>query len=90
MSNDAINSWVGKAKTPAAVAAKKGGVTIIKREVQSRGNVIMEVAEKIRPFLLKMFEGVRDEAGMLLQPAHIRGIALNMAQNIVKEQEDKK
>jgi hypothetical protein len=92
MSNDAINSWVGKAKnTPAAASAKNTEVKVIKRAVpEPRGNIIMDVAEKIRPFLLKMFEGVRDESGMLLQPAHIRGIALNMAQNIVKEQANKK
>lgn len=86
MSHDAINSWVGKAKSAPPPAIEATSVKVIKREVQSTGNMIMEIAEKIRPFLLKMFEGVRDEEGMLLQPANVRGIALNMAQNIIKEQ----
>ena len=94
MSHDAINSWVSGAKTGAKKdlppAAKSAAVQVIKRtQSQTRGNLIMEISEKIRPFLLKMFEGVRDESGMLLQPANIRGIALNMAQNIAKEQEIK-
>ncbi len=90
MSHDAISSWVDKAKIPAAPVVSQSAVKVVRREVQSRGNVIMEIAEKIRPFLQKMFEGVRDENGMLLQSAHIRGIALNMAQGIIKEQENKK
>ncbi|MEZ5690812.1 MAG: hypothetical protein R3D71_04010 [Rickettsiales bacterium] len=87
MSNDAINSWVDRAANNQQPQSTNSEIKVIKREVQSRGNIIMNVAEKIRPFLLKMFEGVRDENGILLQPAHIRGIALNMAQGIVKEQE---
>lgn len=88
MSHDTINSWVSKAKVPAAPVVSKSAVKVIRREVQTRGNLIMEVAEKIRPALQKLFDGVRGGDGMLLQPAHIRGMALNMAQNIVKEQEE--
>ncbi len=94
MSHDAINSWVSGAKSSRKAdlsdAAKSAAITVVRRtQAQARGNLIMEIAEKIRPHLLKMFAGVRDENGMLLQPAHIRGIALNMAQNIAKEQEIK-
>ncbi len=90
MSHDAINSWVDKAKNGLPPSAKSAAVQVIKRaESQARGNIIIDIAEKIRPFLLKMFDGVRDENGMLMQPAHVRGIALNMAQNIAKEQEIK-
>ena len=49
----------------------------------------MEIAERIRPWLSKMFEGVRDENGMLVQPARVRGIALDVAQRIVQEQNKK-
>jgi hypothetical protein len=88
MSHDAISSWVDKAKNGAKPLAKSANaVCVIKNvEIANHGNLIMEIAEKIRPFLLKMFTGVRDEEGMPLQPAHIRGIALNVAQSIIKEQ----
>ncbi len=90
MSHDAINSWVDKAKNPLPAAAKSAAIQVVKRtQAEARGNLILDIAEKIRPYLLKMFEGVRDENGMLLQQAHVRGIALNMAQNIAKEQEIK-
>jgi hypothetical protein len=94
MSHDAINSWVRKAKS------KEFQEAVIKRGVQkkistknglrgdelrSNGSFIMEIAEKIRPHLQRMFAGVRDENGMILQPAHIRGIALNVAQDIFKK-----
>lgn len=86
MSQDAINSWIEKAKSGPVPAPKAAGIQVIKR-VETRGNVIMELAERIRPYLQKMFEGVRDEDGLLLQPAHIRGMALNVAQGLVKNQE---
>ncbi len=87
MASDNISSWVAKAKegvVPPPVAASS--VKVIKRE-QTRGNIIMDIAEKIYPWFLKMFDGVRDENGMVMQPAHVRGIALNVAQSIIKEQE---
>ncbi len=94
MSHDAINSWVNKAKNAPVAASmavpQNSGIQVIRREEpQSRGNKIMEIAEKLRPWFIKMFEGVRDDEGMLLQPAHIRGMALNVAQTIVKDQEKK-
>ena len=35
-----------------------------------------------------MFDGVRDENGMLVQPARIRGISLNVkcSENVVKQE----
>ena len=88
MSHDAINTWVDKAKSSIPEAVGAAAVQVVRRtQEQSRGNAIMALAEKMRPFLLKMFDGLRDEHGMLMQQAHVRGIALNMAQNIVKKQE---
>lgn len=94
MSHDAINTWVNGAKSSSKAelpnAAKSAAIQIVRRtQAQTRGNLIMDIAERIRPHLLKMFDGVRDENGMLMQPAHVHGIALNMAQNIAKEQEIK-
>lgn len=48
----------------------------------------MDIAEKIRPFVMNIYAGLRDEAGMLYQPAHIRGVALNMAQDLLKMHEE--
>ncbi|MFO0389876.1 MAG: hypothetical protein ACK502_09210 [Alphaproteobacteria bacterium] len=88
MSQDVIGDWVEKAKQAEAAAASPSGVRVIRRqETQSRGAQIMEIAEKLRPWFTKMFEGVRDENGMLVQPARIRGISLNVAQSLVQEQE---
>lgn len=64
------------------------GVKVI-RNAKTRGNLIVDIAEKIRPILARLFEGARDENGMLVQPARVRAIALNMAQDIIKEQEQK-
>ncbi|NBX04184.1 MAG: hypothetical protein EBR02_09055 [Alphaproteobacteria bacterium] len=91
MSHDAINSWVKNAKnehsTP--VAAGKQGVKVVRAPQQTKGNLIMQVAEAIRPHLMKMFEGVRDAEGFVMQPARVRGIALNVAQGIVNQQDIK-
>lgn len=70
--------------------AEKPAVKVIKRtDTKTRGNVIMDIAEILRPLLAKFFEGARDENGMIVQPARVRAIALNVAQDIVKEQEQK-
>lgn len=57
------------------------------RAVQSTGQRIMELAEKLRPTLQNMFEGCRDENGMPVQAAKIRAIALNLAQNLIKHRD---
>ncbi len=90
MSHEIINSWVEKARQNGKEAeAAQQGVKVIRASDPNRGNLIMEIAEKIRPWLTKLFANVRDENGMLVQPARIRGIALNVAQRIVAEQEAK-
>ena len=86
MSHDAINNWVANAKSADKAGAANPKAIKVVRATQSKGNLIMEVAEKLRPHLLKLFEGVRDTEGMLLQPARVRGIALNMAQSIVQNE----
>lgn len=87
MGNDSINNWVANAKTANTTTQGSNGVKVIRREVaRTKGAIIMEVADKIWPHLMKMFEGVRDSNGFLLQPAHVRGIALNVAQDIVNEE----
>jgi len=89
MSHEVINDWIEKAKS-AGSTVPTSGIQIIRREEPFKGNVILEIADKIRPWLAKMFEGVRDENNMLLQPARVHGIALNVAQSIVKEQEEQR
>ena len=90
MSPDAMNSWIEKAKSAGSTAAvKQEGIQVIKR-VETRGSIIIDIADKIRPIIQKMFEGVRDDDGTPLQPAHIRGMALNVAQGIVEEQQKRK
>ena len=56
---------------------------------QNRGAMIMELAEKLRPAFVNFFIGKRDLNGVLFQPAHIRAIALNYAEYLVKAQEPK-
>lgn len=53
------------------------------------GNPVLEIAERIYPWLLKMFDGIRGDDGMLLQPAHVRAISLNVAQRLVHKQQQK-
>jgi hypothetical protein len=90
MSHDAINNWVEKAKGQINTANESSGVQVIKRPVaMTKGNIIMELAEKLRPWLTTVLTGLRDENGMLVQPARIRAVALNVAQDIVKRQEEK-
>lgn len=89
MSNDVIQNWVRKSKQDAD-APQVNSVNVIKRVgKQSRGNVILEIAERLRPWFTKMFEGIRDEHGQLVQPARIRAIALNVAQDLLNEEENK-
>ena len=92
MTNDAINNWIEQAKQPKGnfvVGSNPNSARpqVIKRvETDKGGKLIMEIADKIRPWISKMFEGVRDDNGLVLQQANIRSIALNVAQGIVKEQ----
>lgn len=91
MSHDAINSWVERAKEAAhhaGAAPRESGVTVVTRQdAQLRGSLIMDIAEKIRPLIANFFKDARDENGMLVQPARVRAIALNVAQGIVNDQQ---
>lgn len=93
MSREPINNWVAKAKqdasSAAAVQTNSEGVRVVRCEAPSKGQLIMQLADKIWPGLRELLQDVRDNSGMLLQPAHIRGIALNMAQELVNQQEKK-
>lgn len=51
---------------------------------QSRGAKIMQLADMIRPSLSECLKGKHDENGMPVSPERMRGIALNMAQYLVK------
>ena len=89
MSHDAINSWVEKAKNQIGTQTESSNnVQVIKRMAPvTKGNIIMDLAEKLRPWLMTVFADLRDENGMLVQPARVRAIALNVAQDLVKQEE---
>ncbi|MDX1974451.1 MAG: hypothetical protein SFT92_02120 [Rickettsiales bacterium] len=84
MSQEVISEWVAKAKH-----AEKNPAPAVKRQAPkappSKGNIIMELAERLRPWIAKMFDGQHSNEGMLIQPAHIRAISLNVAQAIVQQ-----
>ena len=85
MTNEAIQSWIQKSKDQSHANPKQqAGVTVIRTEPKSKGAMIMDLADRIRPGLMKMFEGVRGDDNMLLAPATIRGYALNVAQELLK------
>jgi hypothetical protein len=88
MEKDPINSWMEKAaELRHAAEFTTSEVQVIQRKHKPvpQGNVIVDLAEKLRPILLKRYKNVRDENGQLMQPARVRGIALNLAQYLVKE-----
>lgn len=88
MIHDPIDSWVEKAKMAQASEPEASGVQVVRRlSPHNRGSLIMNIAESIRPWLMQIFEGMRDNDGMLVQPAHVRAIALGVAQDIVKDEE---
>ena len=91
MSNDATNNWVEKAKGHVEpLIEQPAGVKVVKRPMPvSKGTIILDMAEKLRPWLMNVLTGLRDENGMLVQPSRIRAIALNVAQDIVTQQEKK-
>ena len=91
MIRDPIDSWIEKTTHDSMHGAEEedsgDDIRVIARRHQpiNQGNIIVELAEKIRPALIRMFAGVRDESGIPIQPATIRGISLNLAQRLVKE-----
>lgn len=91
MANEPIGSWVNKAKANQVAPSAPAGVNVVRREVpMTKGQMIMDLADKLWLGLPELFKDVRDRSGMLLQPAHLRGIALNMAQDLIRKQEDAK
>lgn len=86
MPNEMIGNWVDKAKANVSAPEASTGVNVVRREpAMTKGQMIMDVADRLWPGLMDVFKGVRDHSGMLLQPAHVRGIALNAAQDLVEE-----
>lgn len=83
MSKQTTENWINKTGHGASVR-KNAAAPVI-----SKGATIMEMADRLWPHLSEMLRGVRDNNGMLLQPAHIRGIALNVAQDLMKKYEAK-
>lgn len=83
MPYDTINQWAKHTQANAKTGARVNGAKAA--QFSGQGNLILEIAEKLRPHLTKLFKDARDENGMLVQPARIRGIALNVAQSIVRE-----
>lgn len=87
---DNINEWTKQAKASEDEGASStGGVRVVRNKPvhQSIGQIIMQVADKIRPHLSSLFEGSHNSDGMLVQPAHIRGLALEVAEWMVKEEQ---
>lgn len=88
MSNGASSKWVGKTGHGDAVRVKKTAGTA-HAVVKSKGQMIMEMADRMWPHLSEMLTGVRNDKGLLVQPAHVRGMALNIAQDLMKQHEAK-
>lgn len=89
MNEENISGWVQSAKAnEAQKEAPPSGVKVVRKEVsKSRGAMIMEIAEKLLPAFRVFFKDHRDTTGMLLQPTHVRGIALNYAEYLIKSKE---
>ncbi len=87
MNEDNLNHWIDRAKINESLPKPPSAVQVIKHVTKSRGQIIMEISEKILPIMQNFFNGKRDNSGILLQPAHIRGIALNYAEYLVKAKE---
>jgi hypothetical protein len=54
------------------------------KRIKTTGDLILQVAEALKPGLQDELEGVCDENGMPVQPARVRGIAILIAQELVK------
>lgn len=91
MNDTTISHWIDRAKINESLPKPVNGVKVIKNAAKSKGQIIFDIAEAMRPHLMKMFEGARDQDGLIAQPAHIRAFSLNLAQRMVnaKEQDNK-
>ena len=95
MSQDVINQWVKKAKASTNSTQGSDAVTVVRRSEKSgraktKGEMIMSLADKLFPAFAKIFIGIPDDDGIIMQPAHVRGLALNVAQEVIKREADKK
>lgn len=54
---------------------------------KARGERILQMAELIRPALLKRLSGCHDASGMPVPPERIRAVALIVAQQLVRDEE---
>ena len=90
MNEDNMSEWVNRAKATESDNNSSGdvrSVKVVRKEVpKNTGQLIMEMADKLRPYLTKWFDGKYNDDGMLIQPAHIRGFAIEMAENLIKKQ----
>lgn len=86
MNDDNIQHWVDRAKILEEMPQPVNGVRVIRNNApaKSKGQMIMEIANLLLPDFQKLLSGKRDRDGLVLQPAHIRGIALNYAEYYVK------
>lgn len=56
-----------------------------KKNFQTEGQKIMQLAEVLRPHIASWLEGYKNRDGLPVQPATVRGVALNTAQAIIKQ-----
>lgn len=56
---------------------------------QTTGALIMQVADLLRPKLQEQLRGAIDENGMAVESARVRGMALIIAQEMVKNAKKK-
>lgn len=57
---------------------------------KTRGQKIMELAEILLPKLREFLTGVRDQDGLLLHPARVRAISIQVSQNMITTYEGKR
>lgn len=53
--------------------------------VQTQGQKIMQFAEAIRPYIAEWLQNARTRDGLPVQPATVRAVALNTAQEFLKQ-----
>ena len=58
---------------------------IKKKNFQTDGQKIMQLAEALRPHIAELAEGCKNSDGLPVQPATIRAISLDVAQNLIKK-----
>lgn len=72
---------MGQNETSFASRVAKGA----SQAAQSKGAQILQIAEALRPKIAAWLDGCKDANGMPLQPATVRAISLNVAQDILRQ-----